>query len=82
MQNPSALYFSGFVEIRPNIAYVDKSEAFGGNADAPAGARVPQNPETAARIMHARLQVGDRLFMGADAPPQFATGQEGLSHDF
>jgi len=30
-------------------------------ADTPAGAGVPQNPETAARIMHARLQVGDRL---------------------
>jgi hypothetical protein len=23
--------------------------------------------------MHARLQVGDRLLMGGDAPPQFAT---------
>jgi uncharacterized glyoxalase superfamily protein PhnB len=39
-------------------------------ADAPADAGIPQNPETAARIMHARLQVGDRLLMGGDAPPQ------------
>src|SRR5258708_33325606 len=42
-------------------------------ADAPADAGVPQNPETAARIIHARWQVGDRLLMGADAPPQVAT---------
>jgi PhnB protein len=48
-------------------------------ADAPAGAGVPQNPETAARIMHARLQVGDRTLMGADAPPQFASNPQGFS---
>jgi PhnB protein len=47
-------------------------------ADAPADAGVPQNPETAARIMHARLQVGDRLLMGGDAPPQFATKPQGF----
>jgi hypothetical protein len=39
-------------------------------ADTSADAGIPQNPETAARIMHARLQVGDRLLMGGDAPPQ------------
>ena len=38
-------------------------------ADAPAGAGVPQTPDTANRIMHARLKVGDRLLMGGDAPP-------------
>ena len=35
-------------------------------------------PETTARIMHARLQVGDRLLMGGDAPPQFATKPQGF----
>jgi PhnB protein len=47
-------------------------------ADAPAEAGVPQNPETATRIMHARLQVGDRLLMGGDAPPQFVTKPQGF----
>ena len=28
--------------------------------------------------MHARLQVGDRLLMGGDAPPQFATKPQGF----
>jgi PhnB protein len=35
------------------------------HADATADSGVPQTPETAARILHARL-------MGGDAPPQFA----------
>src|SRR5580704_10153981 len=43
-----------------------------------AEAGVPQNPETATRIMHARLQVGDRLLMGGDAPPQFVTKPQGF----
>ena len=47
-------------------------------AEAPADAGVPRTPETAARIMHARLQVGDRLLMGADAPPQFASKPQGF----
>jgi PhnB protein len=47
-------------------------------ADAPAGVDVPQTPETAARIMHARLQVGDSLLMGGDAPPQFASKPQGF----
>jgi PhnB protein len=47
-------------------------------ADAPADAGVPQNPETAARITHARLLGGDRLLMGGDAPPQFATKPQGF----
>jgi PhnB protein len=47
-------------------------------ADALAGVDVPQTPETAARIMHARLQVGDRLLMGGDAPPQFASKPQGF----
>jgi PhnB protein len=29
---------------------------------------VPRTPESEDRIMHARLQVGDRLLMGGDAP--------------
>ena len=36
------------------------------NADAPPGTPIPA--ESANRIMHARLQVGDRLLMGGDAP--------------
>ena len=47
-------------------------------ADAPANAGVPQATETANRIMHARLQVGDRLLMGGDAPPQFASKPQGF----
>jgi|SRR5579871_4699464 len=38
------------------------------HSDAPAGSGVPQTPDVANRIMHARLQVGDRLLMGGDAP--------------
>jgi len=47
-------------------------------ADAPADAGVTQTPETATRIMHARLQVGDRLLMGGDAPPQSASKPQGF----
>lgn len=47
-------------------------------ADAPADAGVPQTAETVARIMHARLQVGDRLLMDGAAPPQFATKPQGF----
>jgi len=46
-------------------------------ADAPP--EVPRTPETARRIMHVRLQVGDRLLMGADAPPQFFSKPQGFS---
>ena len=38
------------------------------HSDAPSGSGVPQTPDVANRIMHARLQVGDRLLMGGDAP--------------
>lgn len=48
------------------------------HADAPADSGVPQTPETANRIMHARLKVGDRLLMGGDAPPQFASKPQGF----
>ena len=47
-------------------------------ADAPADAEVPQTPETANRIMHARLQIGDRPLMGGDAPAQFASKPQGF----
>lgn len=47
-------------------------------ADATADAGVPQTPETASRIMHARLQVADRLLMGGDAPPPFASKPQGF----
>jgi PhnB protein len=48
------------------------------HADAPAGSGVPQTPETAARILHARLKVGDRLLMVGNAPPQFAAKPQGF----
>ena len=48
------------------------------HADAPSGSGVPQTPDTANRIMHARLKVGDRLLMGGDAPKQFASKPQGF----
>jgi len=36
------------------------------HSDAPFGSGVPQDSETANRIMHARLEVGGRLLMGGD----------------
>jgi PhnB protein len=47
-------------------------------SDAPADAGMTQTPETANRIMHARLKVGDRLLMGGDAPPRFASKPQGF----
>ena len=47
-------------------------------ADAPADTGMPNKPELADRIMHARLKVGDRLLMGGDAPPQFAAKPQGF----
>jgi len=47
-------------------------------ADAPPETGVPRTPEAANRIMHARLQVGDRFLMGGDAPPQFASKPQGF----
>jgi uncharacterized glyoxalase superfamily protein PhnB len=41
-------------------------------ADAPTDAGVPRTPETDTRIMHVRLQVGDRFLMGG------ATRRHGL----
>ena len=38
------------------------------HSDAPLGSGVPQTPDVANRIMHARLKVGDRLLMGGDGP--------------
>ena len=45
-------------------------------ADAPAGQPVPEASRN--RIMHARLQVGDRLLMGGDAPPEHVTKAQGF----
>jgi PhnB protein len=47
-------------------------------ADAPASAGVPRSADSANRIMHARLKVGDRFLMGGDAPPQFASKPQGF----
>ena len=46
------------------------------HADAPADAGIPQNPETAARIMHARLQVPRRR---ARARPQQLRSTDGCA---
>jgi PhnB protein len=48
------------------------------HADAPTNAGVLQTPETANRIMHARLKVGGGLLMGGDAPPQFVSKPQGF----
>ena len=45
-------------------------------ADAPPD--VPRTPETANRIMHARLKVGDRVLMGGDAPAGLASKPQGF----
>ncbi len=37
------------------------------------------SPETRDRIMHAKIQVGDQVLMGADAPPNMFSGNEGFS---
>lgn len=36
-------------------------------------------PEARDQIMHARLQVGDQVLMGADAPPNMFNGNHGFS---
>ena len=48
------------------------------HSDAPPGSGVPQNAETAARVMHARLEVGGRLLMGGDAPAHGASKPQGF----
>ena len=45
-------------------------------ADAPPD--VPRTPETANRIIHARLKVGDRVLMGGDAPDGLASKPHGF----
>jgi PhnB protein len=64
-------------------AFKHYEKVFGGkilmmvkNADAPPG--TPVAPGTENRIMHARLQVGGRLLMGGDAPPQFVSKPQGF----
>jgi PhnB protein len=47
------------------------------NAESPMADKTP--PEQRNRIMHATLQVGDRLIMGADAPPNYYTKPGGFS---
>jgi len=36
-------------------------------------------PEWRDKIMHARLEVGDQILMGADAPPKMFNGNHGFS---
>ena len=67
-------------------AFKHYASVFGGEilammryADAPAEAGMRRTPETDGRIMHARLKIGDRILMGADAPPQFVSQPQGFS---
>ena len=48
------------------------------HSDAPFGSGVPQDSETANRIMHARLEVGGRLLMGGDAPAPSSSKPQGF----
>jgi PhnB protein len=48
------------------------------HSDAPSGSGVPQNPEVANRIMHARLEAGGRLLMGGDAPMRDPSKPQGF----
>ena len=48
------------------------------HSDAPPGSGVPQNSETANRIMHARLEVGGHLLMGGDAPAHSSSRPQGF----
>jgi PhnB protein len=48
------------------------------HSDAPPGSGVPQHPEVANRIMHARLEAGGRLLMGSDAPMRGAAKPQGF----
>ncbi|MBV9559936.1 MAG: VOC family protein [Bradyrhizobium sp.] len=48
------------------------------HSDAPKDSGVPQNPETANRIMHARLEAGGRLLMGSDAPNRGSSKPQGF----
>ena len=47
------------------------------NAESPMADKTP--PDQRNRIMHATLQVGERLIMGADAPPNYYTKPAGFS---
>ena len=47
------------------------------HAESPAAAHAPPGMEDA--IMHARLQVGDAVLMGSDAPPEYFTQPGGFS---
>jgi PhnB protein len=45
--------------------------------DAPTADETP--PERRGLVMHARLRLGDRIVMGADAPPEWRTKPDGFS---
>ncbi|HVZ16864.1 MAG TPA: VOC family protein [Terriglobales bacterium] len=47
------------------------------NSESPMADQTP--PEQRNRIMHATLQVGDKVIMGADAPPQYYSKPAGFS---
>ena len=47
-------------------------------SEAPAGMGPTPSSDEADRIMHARLVVGDRVLMGADAPKRFASKPQGF----
>ena len=59
------------------------AKVFGGklemmtNGESPAAAQTP--PDQRDRILHARLDVGDAVVMGSDAPPQYFSQPQGFS---
>jgi PhnB protein len=80
MQLNPYLTFSGQCE----AAFKFYAEVLGGkivamitHAGTPAESHVP--PEWRAKIMHARLMVGDKLLMGSDAPPDRFEEPKGFS---
>ena len=80
MQLNPYLTFSGQCE----AAFKFYAEVLGGkivamitHAGTPAESHVP--PEWRAKIMHARLIVGDKLLMGSDAPPDRFEEPKGFS---
>ncbi len=80
MQMNPYLFFSGNCE----AAFKFYEKTFGGKIVAmmthegtPAAQHVP--PEWQSKIMHARMELGDKVLMGSDAPPGRSQAPQGFS---
>jgi PhnB protein len=80
MQLNTYLYFNG----QCAAAFKFYAQCFGGKIEmmlthgaSPMAEQTP--PEWRDKIMHARLVIGDKVLMGADAPPQFFETPKGFS---